>query len=384
MLKKNTLMLAAAVAGLGMASAASAATITIGLTLTDTTSGLPLPTVGGVYQATVGENITLTFTETVNSPNVTNATRGTGAATNTRNKSLGIQTINTIVNSSGTAAMISADDAGGGTWNYTDNTTFGYPSVSLFTSNGTQMPTGVGFANTSFSLTSTAVLPNFQIGVAPTAIGSGTFTVLTPGTSTISTTTNSAVVYAENTSGGTTTTVRGVSALAGLTEGSVQIHVASTGPTTALENLNGSTLGSASSTHPTLTGGGGFYGTNVVAPSNNTTGNVALNFPDNPSKVYVMLWISGDTGNVIPTDFAADLASANDIAKLTPAYKPQGPAGDEFVVLAFNTTTAANTFNYDFSGRNGIHLDDIAAVPEPASLGLLALAGLGILSRRRK
>jgi hypothetical protein len=67
--------------------------------------------------------------------------------------------------------------------------------------------------------------------------------------------------------------------------------------------------------------------------------------------------------------------------------------GDDFVLLAGNfdqfaaqsDTTAADIAALDsFAAANGITLDNSTSVPEPVSGGLLAVASLGILGRRRR
>jgi hypothetical protein len=61
---------------------------------------------------------------------------------------------------------------------------------------------------------------------------------------------------------------------------------------------------------------------------------------------------------------------------------------DGWVPATYDDLTATSTSTVlSFSTANeGVFLDDVSvtAVPEPASLGLLAVAGLGIMARRRK
>ena len=67
-------------------------TITLSFGVTDTTSGLAVPNVGGVYQVAVGEDVTLTMYATLTNPNFTRTPR---TPTQTQNKALGMAGIST-------------------------------------------------------------------------------------------------------------------------------------------------------------------------------------------------------------------------------------------------------------------------------------------------
>jgi len=86
----------------------------------------------------------------------------------------------------------------------------------------------------------------------------------------------------------------------------------------------------------------------------------------------------GNTGITVTSAIPADIASAfpgtiYDLLLSIPA-----PAGDPFAVFNFSD------FSSDGLSAGQLGLSDIAIVPEPTATGLPALAGVGLLTRRRK
>jgi len=127
-------------------------------------------------------------------------------------------------------------------------------------------------------------------------------------------------------------------------------------------------------------------------------GNVAVNWngQDNvPNDTYAMVWLAGSAGDIanLNAHLAAgagaggyDLLTSGDLfSALATQYAAQ--ATGTFEVLDFHSTTQDAAFNWYFGADTGVIVNAVAMtspVPEPMSLGLLALGALGILVRRRR
>lgn len=133
-------------------------------------------------------------------------------------------------------------------------------------------------------------------------------------------------------------------------------------------------------------------------------GSVALNsITVGEGPTLVMLWLDGTTSAIAAlvnsldaaggTNYDIALASVGsgdalyaDIQKLmndSNWYTSPAAGGPFNALIKFGNPSSTAFFNFDFTGT-GVKLDKIAAVPEPASLGLLALGALGLIGRRRK
>lgn len=110
---------------------------------------------------------------------------------------------------------------------------------------------------------------------------------------------------------------------------------------------------------------------------------------DEAGFIYVMAKLNGTPAEIAAalasstTDIDATSGDAN-FAALHAAYDSQFTGGSFNALFKMPNITGAKVFNYDFSGFPTVTFDQLAAVPEPATMGLMAFAGMGLLARRRR
>lgn len=117
-------------------------------------------------------------------------------------------------------------------------------------------------------------------------------------------------------------------------------------------------------------------------------GSFSFNLADTTDPVYVMLWLTGpltdpmfNTANVI--DPSTYTGSDPMIAYAYSVYGGSA-SGPTRIVKFDNLGAGVNTDAFSWEMPAGTTLTQIAAIPEPASLGLIVLGAFGLLSRRRK
>ena len=137
-----------------------------------------------------------------------------------------------------------------------------------------------------------------------------------------------------------------------------------------------------------VTGSNNQYSSEVdqlTADANNGTASVQT-IGDEAGTLYVMAQITGT-----PSDVSAVLsgplnnASGSSQAPLLhAAYDSQfGPGGFNLLFSMPNFAGAKN-INWNFAANPGAVVNELAIVPEPATIGLIGFAALGLLARRRR
>jgi hypothetical protein len=246
--------------------------------------------------------------------------------------------------------------------NYPDNTFFA-PIVNIV------VPTGVGFTINGQVGGNSGTAQNY----AATVTGSG------------------------GGGGGSTYPIIVLKASPGNTGG--QITNGAAGTTAAPQGTY--TVGAATSTL-TVSGGNSVYSAgfihSITAGTNAGFTTVAGFTPTTDTEIF-LLKISDTANGASPsaadiTQIDADINNASagnsGVVASPAASSPLANLGGTAwnIELTFASPVAPNTdFGFNFAGETniaGVTVTDIAAVPEPASAGLLLVGGLGLLARRRR
>jgi len=157
-------------------------------------------------------------------------------------------------------------------------------------------------------------------------------------------------------------------------------------------SLNGPTKGNnqAVGGNIAVTGSNGSYHSEVdqlLDPSINV-GNAPIQaIGDENGNVYVMAKLVGTAADIATLlgTLTNDVDSSDtQFASLHNTYDSQFAGGSFNALFKFANVPGAKTFNWEFGTTTGVAIDQLAAVPEPASLGLLGVAGMALLGRRRR
>jgi len=107
---------------------------------------------------------------------------------------------------------------------------------------------------------------------------------------------------------------------------------------------------------------------------------------DEAGNIYILLALNGT-----PADIAAVNAEPNAVTSadsqfslLHSGYDSRFTGGVD-AIFKYPNIAGAKVVNFDFSATHpGVSVDQVAAVPEPTTMSLLGVAGLGLLARRRR
>jgi hypothetical protein len=160
----------------------------------------------------------------------------------------------------------------------------------------------------------------------------------------------------------------------------------STGLTATPQNPNQAVGGSI-----LVSGSNGNYASEVdqlLDPSMNKGSAVIQGIGDESGNIYVMAKLVGtaaDIGAVLAALSNDVDASDSQFAALHAAYDGAFGGGGFNALFKFPNITGSKAFNWDFStGHPNVTVDQLAAVPEPASLSLLGIGVAALLLRRRR
>jgi len=139
-----------------------------------------------------------------------------------------------------------------------------------------------------------------------------------------------------------------------------------------------------------VTGSNGQYVSEVdqlLDPSVNKGSAPIQTIGDEAGNVYVMAKLSGTAADIATllgqTTTDVD-ATDPQFAALHANYDAAFGGGGFNALFKFPNVAGAKVFNWDFSGTPAVTVDQLAAVPEPATMSLLGLGALGLLARRRR
>jgi hypothetical protein len=108
---------------------------------------------------------------------------------------------------------------------------------------------------------------------------------------------------------------------------------------------------------------------------------------DEAGNVYVMAKLSGSAADIATLlgQLVSDVdATDSQFAPLHASYDSAFGAGGFNVLFKFPNMAGSKVFNWDFSFAPQVTIDQLAVVPEPATMGWMAFAGMGLLAGRRR